>query len=258
MKKKFLSFILAVCFVIPVAFTLTACGDKPPETMTNAEMAATYKDVAKSTWSEIGVSDPTIDTSAAPLSNSVIPDKKQETSNASDLLQIKMNANNMASVLYLIGSLYENSNFALTNGVAKFDASVSIGQMQMSYALTLKPELDVENNKVYLEAYIVVNQTNEQYIMVEANYDFENETLLSFRIYTLSGGMYVDIEMTADNKNKFYATIDSNDTFSVAVNQEFESFKDEVENITKLTLSFDTEFQNYMTLLNKVITELMG
>ncbi|MBQ8749783.1 MAG: hypothetical protein IJZ29_04885 [Clostridia bacterium] len=31
MKNKFLSFALAICLMIPYAFALTACGDKPPE-----------------------------------------------------------------------------------------------------------------------------------------------------------------------------------------------------------------------------------
>lgn len=30
MKKKFLSFILAICLIIPCAFALTACGNNPP------------------------------------------------------------------------------------------------------------------------------------------------------------------------------------------------------------------------------------
>jgi len=30
MKKKFLSFILAICLIIPCAFMMTACGDNPP------------------------------------------------------------------------------------------------------------------------------------------------------------------------------------------------------------------------------------
>ena len=31
MKKKFLTFLLAICFMIPFAFLLTACGDNPPD-----------------------------------------------------------------------------------------------------------------------------------------------------------------------------------------------------------------------------------
>ena len=31
MKKKFLSFVLAICLLLPCAFALTACGENPPE-----------------------------------------------------------------------------------------------------------------------------------------------------------------------------------------------------------------------------------
>ena len=30
MKKKFLSFLFAICLILPCAFILTACGDNPP------------------------------------------------------------------------------------------------------------------------------------------------------------------------------------------------------------------------------------
>lgn len=263
MKKKFLSFVLAICLLIPCAFALSACGENPPSNdLTNAQKATIYKEVALSAWSEIGIDDPTTQTTAlALMSTSNIPDNKQEATEADDVLLIKMNSNNMASVLYFIGLLYENPNFAMTDGIVKFDGTASVGMegesYEYDYTFTLKPQLDIENNKVYLESYTITNGTYEQYIVIEANYNFETKTMLSFRMCTVTGGeMYVDLGITEDNKYKVYATTNSADDFAVAINSEFISFKNAVQNIPKLNTLFSEEIQTYFTICNKVQAEL--
>ena len=266
MKKKILSLLLAVCMIMPCVFALNACTQTPPPEgpgpLTNSEKSVIYKEVAVSAWAEIGVDDPTVETSGNELMSVSIPDKKQETTDPSDLMLIKMNSNNMASVLYFIGLLYENSNFALTNGVVKFDGSAEISfggtPVEYNYTFTLKPQLDIENNKVYLEAHTVANGTEEQYIVVDANYNFESKTMISFRTYTISGGMYCDLGITEDNKYKIYGTMDTTDTLAVAIDAEFNSFKTAVQNVSKLNTLFSEEIQEYMTINSKVMTELMG
>lgn len=267
MKKKSLSFALAICLLMSCVFALAACGKNPPSEepnneLTNAQKATIYKEVAVSAWSEIGVDDPTAETAAFALTSATnIPDKKQETTDANDLLLIKMNSNNMASVLYFIGLLYENSNFALTDGVVKFDGTASLTDMgnpfEYNYTFTLKPQLDIENNKVYLEAYTVVNDVYEQYIVIDANYNFETKTMLSFRMYTISGDIYLDLGITENDEYKLYATMDTTDTLAVAINSEFTAFKNAVQNTPRLNGLFSEEIQAYMTLCNKVQADLM-
>lgn len=256
MKKKILGFALAASMVVAGAFTLTACGESSQE-LTAAEKAVVYKEAAISTWEKMGVSDPTIETKTAALL-SLIPDKKQETANKNDILQIKMNANNMASVLYLVGSLYENSNFVMTDGYAKFSVSATIFDYTNEYEFTLKPELDIKNNKLYLAACITVGTVSSQYIVVDANYNFETKDLISFRLYTNTVGMYIDIEMGENGENKYYATMDGEDSFAVAVNAEKASFLSASESIAQLSYDFSAEYQAYMTLSQKVIEELGG
>lgn len=270
MKKKFLSLILAICLIIPCAFALTACGGNPssdggrpsPDELTSAQKATIYKEVAVSTWAEIGVDDPTTETTALALMSAIsIPDKKQETTDTNDLLLIKMNSNNMASVLYFIGLLYENPNFALTDGIVKFDGTASVGMegesSEYSYTFTLKPSLDIENNKVYLESYTITNGIYEQYILIDANYNFETKTMLSFRMCAVSGGeMYLDLGITEDDKYEVYATMNTDDEFAVAIDGEFASFKNAVQNVPKLNSIFSEEIQTYMTLCQKVQEDL--
>lgn len=256
MKKKILGFALAASMVVVGAFTLTACGGGSQE-LTDAEKAVVYKEAAISTWEKMGVSDPTTETKTAALL-SFIPDKKQETTSKDDILQIKMNANNMASVLYLVGSLYENPNFVTTNGYAKFAVSATIFDLTSEYELTLKPELDTNNNKLYLAANITVNGKPSQYIAVDANYNFDTKDLISFRLYTNTVGIYIDIEMGENGENKYYATMDGEDSFAVAVNAEKDSFLSATESIAQISYDFSAEYQAYMTLSQKVIEELGG
>ena len=59
MKKKILSFILALFIFVPCVMALSACApaDEPP--LTNAELAVVYKEVADSALEKIGVENPT-------------------------------------------------------------------------------------------------------------------------------------------------------------------------------------------------------
>ena len=110
MKKKLLSVLLALVFTLPCMFSLAACkGDGESEELTNAQMSTIYKDVAVETWSKLGVSDPTTPAQASAMSVT-IPDKKVETSDANSVLNIKMNANSMAGLMYMLSLLYQNEN----------------------------------------------------------------------------------------------------------------------------------------------------
>lgn len=260
MKKKILSFVFAICFIIPCAFMFSACGNSIPDSsqeLTNTEMAVVYKDAAKSTWNKMGVSDPTIQASSI-TPTSTLPDKKQNATDSDDIRQVKMNANNMASILYLIGALYENPNFALTEGYAKFSVTAQVFEITFDYDLTIKPQLDVTNNKLYLSAYIVANQTSSQYVVVDADYNFSTKELISFRMYSKTPGIYVDIGMGKNGANKFFATMDSTDEFAVAVDAENVDFIANAQSIASLTFDFSLEFQEYMTLSQKVAQELGG
>ena len=57
MKKKFLSFIFAICLIFPCVFTLSACGKNPPsETVTLAGKTIVLDSCSDITWSEIAIS----------------------------------------------------------------------------------------------------------------------------------------------------------------------------------------------------------
>ena len=234
------------------AVTVTA---PPPTEMTNAELAEVYKDIAVEAWAKIGIADPTASSQPA-LMSVVVPDKKQETTDEGAIDNIKINANSMAGMVYMLSLLYTNDNFVTTDGIAKFDANITMGGMPFAQAYILKTDVDVENDKVYIETMITV-EGNGQYSLVEVDYDFDTETLKAFRYAgAMTFGEYVDMALTADGKNMWFTTSDSTDDFAVAMVTKMNAFTTASEQVTKLTANFDTEVQTYFTVLQSVIDQL--
>ncbi len=254
MKKKILSFIFAVFIMLPCVFAITACGPQdpptnPPEAPTNAELAVIYKEVADRTWAKAGLDNPT--ESATPTS--AVADLKQETTDARALANIKNNADTTAGILYMLSLLYQNENFYTTNNIAKFDATVTIFGSTHVQNFTLASSVDLENNKLYLESVSEVGGT-QQYSQFTANYNFEEKELVSFRFCSSIGAdAFVDMELTADNKNMWYETEDATSEYSVWFMAEKADFVASANAVEKLTANFDTEVQTYFTMLEEQI-----
>lgn len=248
MKKKLLSFILAMFCL----FTLVGCSPNnppPADPPTNAELAVIYKEVADSAWEKVGVENPT--QTVNPLST--ILDFKTETTDEAQIANIKINANGMAGLLYMLGLLYENENFVTTNGIAVFDANISIMGTDAVQNYVLTSTIDQENNKLYLEA-VVTTMGNKQYSYLDADYNFEEKELIAFRFCSSLGEFaFVDMALTEDNKNMWYETNDSTSDYAVSLLAKRAEFEASAEGIEKLTANFDEEVQVYMTILESEI-----
>lgn len=252
MKKKILSFIFAVFIMLPCVFAISACAPQappPPEEPTNAELAVIYKEVADRTWAKAGLDNPT---ESASLTSATI-DLKQETTDLHALANIKNNANNVAGILYMLSLLYQNENFYTTNDIAKFDATVTMFGQTYEQGFTLSSSVDLENNKLYLESVSEVGGI-EQYSRFEANYNFEEKELISFRFCSSIGAdAFVDMELTADNKNMWYETEDATSEYSVWFIAKKADFVASANAVEKLTANFNTEIQTYFTMLEEQI-----
>lgn len=253
--KKLLKGFMALALVFSSLFVVTACGkDDDSQPLTKAELSTLYKEVALETWESLGVEDPTVSTTAL-LAN--IVDKKNETTDANSIANIKANANSMAGLIYMVSLLYANENFETTNNVAKFDADIVIESQTFAQSYVLKTSLDKENNKVYLEALVTV-MGSVQYSNLEVDYDFATKTLKSYRFVTNVDviGQYVDMGLTADGKYMWYDTTSETDEFAVAVEAEKTALTTAANSVTKLTTKFSSEIQTYMNVIQKVMTEM--
>lgn len=248
--KKFLSLILVM--LVALSCSLVACN--PPAgggdggdggEMTRAEIAATYKEVADSIWQKFGVDNPT----EATAMSVVIPDKKVETTDEHAIANIKLNANTMVGMIHMIGLLYENDAYVLTDGMAKFDATVSVFGDQTDYTFIFKSSLDVANEKVYIETVCFVHGM-EQYSYAEVDYDFDQKQTKAFMFNShLSFGQAVDMQLTADGRYMWYESDSATDEYVQAVNAKKGEFLTSAQNLSKLGVKFDAECQVYFDLL---------
>lgn len=250
-EKGFMAIIMIFCGL----FTVSGCGKDDEKALTNAQLSALYKEVALETWESLGVDDPTVST--AQLANVV--DKKTETTDQNAINNIKVNANSMAGLIYMVSLLYSNEKFQTTNNIAKFDADITIESQSFSQSYVLKTSLDKKNNKVYLEALVTV-MGSVQYSNLEVNYDFKTNTLKAYRFITNVDviGQYVDMGLTEDNKYMWYETTNVTDEFAVAVETNKTQLTASSNEVTKLTTKFNSEIQNYMDVIQKAMSEMHG
>lgn len=247
MKNKILCLIMALFIFAPCVMMLSACTPNEEPPLTNVELAAIYKDIADSTWEKMDIQNPTTSLMSA------IPDFKTETSDADQVENIKLNANGMAGLLYMLGLLYENENFITTNNIAVFDANISIMQTNTIQNYILSSSIDKSLNKLYLEA-VITTMGNKQYSNLEADYNFETKELISFRFCSSIGEFaFVDMALTEDNKYMWYETDSASDEYAVSLLAKRDNFEASAVNIEKLSVFFDNEVQVYMDILENEI-----
>lgn len=249
MKKKILSLLLVICLILPCSVLLTGCGKE--KELTNAEASNVYKEVAVKTWSKIGVSNPT----ASVVSYSASSDDEIDVTISgtdSNSIQFKITANNMATILYLMGMLYEKTGFELNNGVVKFTATATVGGSSRSYNFTLKPKLDSKNNKVYLEAYIVVDESI-QYVNIDADYDFDKGELKAFTVdyYTVGTPLpWIQVNLTKDGTATISMDMEGNKSFAQEITTKKDNFVNATKDIQKLDIELNATIQTYLNLTN--------
>lgn len=278
MKKNLFGLILCLCLTVVCAFCAASCGNVPntdnandnngsdnSQTQTNEELSVFYKEVAISAWSKLGISDPTTQTAKTiALTSNIIPDKKHEATNESDILNVKMNANSMTGVIYLLSELYANENFSTTNNVAKFSATVTLGQAIYNYDFTLYSTIDRDNGKIYLETITLINDINSfsvgnQYANLTIDYDFDAKQVQTFRMCSVSdNSMFVDMALTADDKLMTYYILNPQDEFAMAVSTAQTEFINLTKDVKKLSTSFDEEIQEYLNTVNEALAQITG
>ncbi len=256
--KKLFSLFLVFILALSCSMMLVACKpDKPGdgdgdsgEQLTRAEIATIYKEVAQKSWQKIGYQDV-----VQPSLMSAIPDKKVETTDAQKIANIKGNAKSAIGVVYMIGLLYENDAFILTNGIAKFNAVVSLFGMTVNYSFTLKTSLDIENDKVYLESISGVSEFegSEQYCYAEIDYDFDSKEVKAFNFISIQGNMAVDMALTLDGRYMWYEGLEQTDTFVEAVLAQKQQFASSCENDVVLEGDFGVECQVYFNILQGAV-----
>lgn len=266
MKKKILSYILAICLIIPCMFALCSCGNDTP--MSKSELASTYKTIAKTSWEQLGAGDPTItETETQSINrkkvmkaNNNLPNEMTEQTNQDAILNIKAGGATMASLINMIGEYYENENFIISNKVLSFDIDIIDPNTNDIYQSTLSvlPNLDKANNKVSLEMLLLSDSTLYQFKHVESYYNFEiifdfsNNKMISYYLLNVQSNItkedneyeeITEIEMTKDEK--YFGNENPSNEFKTKVREIVSNFKTSITNGITLTGNFSDEFNRY-------------
>ncbi len=200
MKKKFLSFILAICMIIPCMFALSACGENPPPadggnsgTLTKAEYAEAFAGVQTAYGSYMNAgAEPT----AMLMSTSISDD---------DLLTIdrenQMTRMATACVQFVgfLENLCENETFEIKTDfqeMAVVDTSVPgyVGNYKLRIKMAYDSNTSVITSEVYCE-----DGSYKTYLIFEILFDFDSDTLDYFTITGAMGGS----PLTTSNVNYF-------------------------------------------------------
>lgn len=288
MKKKFLSFILAICLIMPCVFMLSACGGGASSgnisSMSKEELATTFKSIALNSWQQLGAGDPTADetTSATALStinvstmsfskNNLPDEMTEQTDNAN--FYIKQSGATMMAYVYMLGEYYENEDFVVSDKVVNFNVTTlnSNSKETYSYVLSFLPKIYKEENRVTVEMFLHSTEMQSlgyknvnAYYYFDIGFDFNDMKFLSFYLLNIQNNIknndeiYEEFtEMCEDINGKCFGNEKVSDNFRNACREVFNSFVKQKEQGLNLTGNFDNEFNRYADRANKACQNMI-
>ena len=182
MKKKFLTFLLAICLILPCAFALTACG-KDDDKLTKTQYLTMLNDV--STACENYLSSIESEPQVLAMSYTINNDDYEEV-DAEQTMHDMIKAN--IALIYLVENIYSRDDYAVNNGVDEYIVSTldwtARARMQVNY--------NKSTNITTITIYWLSGH-DIQYFIFDINYNYSEEELNSFTITGLYG-----TEMSSD------------------------------------------------------------
>ena len=277
MKKKIFGFILAICLMIPSILALTACTRSSSSSISKAELATTYKSVAKQSWEQLGAGDPTTEASSQSLTSkkiSLMSINKKNFPNemtvqtGENAVGVKGVAATMMAYIYMIGEYYENENFVVSDKVVSFNMDGLIlpnEQTTYSACLSLLPKVDKSKNKVTVEMFLSSNTMYNNlynqvkgYYYFDIDYNFKTNQMIAFYSLCVQNNITVQnndyeeyIEMSLDKDGKCWGNVKMSNDFKNACNQSLTNFESEISQGETLTGNFSAEFNRYGDRANR-------
>lgn len=251
MKKKILGFVLAVSLTVVGAFALTGCSGG--NEMSREQLSSSFKEVSSAAYSKLGFEKEQSSTVASLFS---IPEVGSEVDiNGMDAKFLKANAIACVALVDMVGDLYANEDFVVTDNAVTF----TISNNNKDANLTILPKLDKVANKAELQMVLDMSSDSYAYYYFDMNYDFEAKTLNSFTIHivlSFSGkDSYQCQRMVGD---KFYMTDNPEKEYVDAVAEIKTDYITKKQAAVVLTASFQKEFDVYTAVSQKAMADAMA
>lgn len=255
-KKIVVSTVIAICLIVSAGLGIFLGIKNYKKNSNNVDMSVAFKKIAMSTWSRIGVAG-IAQTNSDVLKTSFydVPEKAESPEDSATSLQLKMTTNSVASLLYFVGCLFDNSSFSLANGVAKFSVKVDVEGVENQYSFTISPKVSPSKNELSLNLYYEVD-SRVYYYVFEADYNFKTNTLNSARIFGKESTMYVEIQIPESGELLIYTTYNSGDTLTSAIEMDMNYFLESAKYVKFSDISFVSEIQLALKMKNDVLALL--
>ena len=256
--KKFISLFVVLLMCI-MCTSLYACATTPPPgddggaELSQAELAVIYESAADSAYGKTGISKPSLS-----LLSCSVPDETHIATTPAEIQQVKLNVGGMPAVLQLFSDLYSNSSFVMSDSVYNFSAQVEVpsGPNQtdtIDQEYSFYTTVDLEEDKIYLEASVVVNGMM-QYNYCEIDYDFTNNEIKSFRYLAHMGflGVYGDVIYKENGDMYINDFANPSSDFIAALDAMKNDFVAKINVGVNLGDDYNNEVQNYLNTINAI------
>ena len=177
MKKKILSFVLALCLIIPTTFALSACGN-PPTNLTKTQYAQAFEGVTTNFNNYINTQ---------PAGALALP-----TVNETELVQLdrqsQMARMTTACVQFVgfLKNLCDNETFEITPDYQQIQVIDDTYPSHIeNFKIKIKMSYNTETSLITSEVF-VEDDSYVSYLVFDILFDFETETL---EYFTISGYM---------------------------------------------------------------------
>lgn len=221
-------------------------------TLTREELSAAFKDSANAAFTLLGFDNSNTKNVAKSMTSYNLPvvgDKVDES--GTDIKHLKANAISSVALINMIGDLYANKNFVVTNKAVSFEVNYNNNTAK----LTILPKVDKIENKVEMEISLELSGSL-MYYCFELDYDFETEILSSFSIHIVFPGDISDgYQCQRMDGDEFYMTTNPPQNYVDALAGIKNEFLAKKQDAVNLTANFQTEFDAYMAISQKAFTD---
>lgn len=242
----------------------SVCGYKPDDgskEMTREEISTVYKTVANEAYKKLGFNAEsskaaTNKSQVAAMSIKSLPEIGQEATVAES--QGLGFAVSFVAIADMVGDLYANPEFTLTDNVVTFDVAGT--------PFSLLPVLDRENNRVYIEFMSTTTEESNpiNYLVLDFSFNFSSNTLDAMTLGLFMGNAeavkpHFYVRMT-DNKFYWLGALggETTDEYESTGNELYIAFNVKKQNEIRLTADFSTEYAAYMQTVQKGYSDAMN
>lgn len=263
--KAILASILTVATAATCSVCLAACNDdnstasstasnSASTALTRTELAEVFKATANAAFAQLGFDNsPATTVAATAYSLPVVG----EAVNGDDMSAkfLKANAIGNVGLINMIGELYENENFVVTEDAVSF----VVDYRGASSTLTLLPSVDKAANKVEAEFALdatIDGVSNSLYFYFDLDYNFATSELSAFGIHIyIAGGSSETFQCQRMENGTFYLEDEPSTEYVTALTALNDAFAAKKATAVQLTANFQTEFDGYTSISQKAFQD---